>query len=565
MISAPPRTYTADDIIPRPAGGRPAPKHAPAVRRRPPRQPRTPGILVAAMAFSALVALYLALSVHAFVPNSDGATVLLEGAALAKGNWLLHGWILSLDSFWTSDVLFYAGAFSFAGLRPVLMSAVPAFIAALVVVAGILIARDGWRRRSAGTAGAATVVVLLAFPSHAFARFFLSGPLHITTALLALVAFYALRRNTFGWGFLVAIVAIVAGMLGDDLMVAYAVVPIILAGAVGALRRRNWRAGAPAVVAASIGALGAETIQKFSRLIGSFTLNPHHPVASPHQLVTNLHLLPTFEAALLGLQTRLYSNGGDPPLWQAAHLLGALVVVSAVVGAVLRLFGGIWARVPAPVPLRRADWWFDDVLVFACAGPPITFIVLASSSSNDFGRYLAPGVIFAIVLAGRMVARLWTYARSSAVEGVAACALSVIAAYGIISVGLNLTQPIPSNSATQLVAALHARDLTSGVGDYWDASIVTVESQGESTVRPVLSSLSGQLIRYPHQSSAAWYDGKKFQFFVYNATVSYGSVDTATATDTWGPPQRIERVGQYDILTWDHPITVSMTASPSRA
>ena len=53
-----------------------------------------------------LLAWMYAVTVHAnsAAVNSDGATVILQGRAVASGNVLLHGWILSLDSWWTLDV-----------------------------------------------------------------------------------------------------------------------------------------------------------------------------------------------------------------------------------------------------------------------------------------------------------------------------------------------------------------------------------------------------------------------------------------------------------------------------
>src|SRR5580704_13729438 len=47
-------------------------------------------------------------SQHAFLGNSDGATVVLEGQSMSHGNAVLGGWDLSLDSFWSLDVVFYA-------------------------------------------------------------------------------------------------------------------------------------------------------------------------------------------------------------------------------------------------------------------------------------------------------------------------------------------------------------------------------------------------------------------------------------------------------------------------
>lgn len=104
-------------------------------------------------------------SAHALPPNSDGATVLLEVRALARGNLLLHGWRLSLNWFWAVDAPFSALAYLLVGLRPALP--------------------------------------------------------HVVPGLWALLVFWGLRRGRFGWGWVLAMVLFAAGMTGDLMIVAY--------------------------------------------------------------------------------------------------------------------------------------------------------------------------------------------------------------------------------------------------------------------------------------------------------------------------------------------------------
>ena len=76
-------------------------------------------IATVAAAVGLFVLLY-AIGVHAFAPDSDGATVALQGQVMLHGNVLLHRWSLSLDSFWTVDALWYLVAVLFYGLHPAL-------------------------------------------------------------------------------------------------------------------------------------------------------------------------------------------------------------------------------------------------------------------------------------------------------------------------------------------------------------------------------------------------------------------------------------------------------------
>ncbi|HKH88036.1 MAG TPA: hypothetical protein VKA05_04400, partial [Acidimicrobiales bacterium] len=175
-------------------------------------------VLTAILGIVGLVIWLYAASIHANQGDSDGATVVLEGQAILHGHLLLHGWALSLDSFWTVDALVYAVAIAVAGARPSLLYAGPAVIATAVILVGILMAREN-RRGAAAVAGGFTVVALLAFPTHSMASFFLRGPLHVGTALWSLIAFWAMRRGRFGLGWAIAVLMLVLGMLGDLQMV----------------------------------------------------------------------------------------------------------------------------------------------------------------------------------------------------------------------------------------------------------------------------------------------------------------------------------------------------------
>src|ERR1700722_10838730 len=63
------------------------------------RVPFTVGVVL--IGLPALVALFYVASVHSLAGDSDGATVVLEGQAMSGGHVMLHGWALSLDSFWS--------------------------------------------------------------------------------------------------------------------------------------------------------------------------------------------------------------------------------------------------------------------------------------------------------------------------------------------------------------------------------------------------------------------------------------------------------------------------------
>jgi hypothetical protein len=522
------------------------------------------GLMVAFLALC--VSLYL-ISIHAVVANSDSASVALVGQSMAKGNVLLHGWGLSLDSFWTIDTPFYAAAYLFDGLRPSLLYAVPAFIAAIVILVGVLMAGQE-ARGSARIAGSFTVVALLAFPSPALATFFLQGPLHVGTALFALVAFWALRRGRFGWGFGVAVTALTAGMLGDLQMVAYGTGPILLGGICAMLRRRTWRAGVVALSAAATATVLAELVRRIADSVGTFSIGPANPIANFHQMATNVGLLFSYGSELLGIKSTLFGTGGVPRWLLAVHLLGAAVITMCVAAAMARLARGVVLGGPRAETTMDAtesgdaggsqpsSWRLDDMLVIACIASMSTFVVLTTATSQAFTRYLTGSVIFGAVLAGRQVARWWSGTAIARFRRGAVVAAFVVTLALIAGDGYMLSAPEPSQPDASLATWLSAHHLTHGVGDYWSASITTVQSRGVITVRPVQATAGNVIVRYPRESETSWYAEQRFQFLVFNASSIWISVDSSSAVATWGTPAQTYTVGSYRVLVWSHPISV---------
>jgi hypothetical protein len=533
-------------------------------------------VSAAVLSVAALVVWLYASAVHANLGDSDGATVVLEAQAMIHGHLLLQGWALSLDSFWLVDAPVYVVAIAVAGTRESLLFAGPAIIATLVIVMGIVMARED-RRGAAAVAGGFTVVALLAFPTHTMASFFLRGPLHVGTALWALVAFWAIRRGRFGFGWIVAVVFVTAGMLGDFQMVAYGLVPLGLAGLVAMLRQRSWRGGIAQVSAAVASAVIDEVGRKVVKTLGGFTVGATNPLASRHAILTNAKHAITYSLDLIGARgvhvapgsSPLLSDPGVPAWLQDVHIVAAAIMLLAFLAALASLIRGMitgtpqvsTAGVAGASDKAKARWRLDDMLVIATFAPPVVYVGLALTSDPEYTRYLTAGVIFASILAGRVVAQYWPKLRSPwLTRGVAAAGVAATMCFAA-STGYTLAQAEPARPDSQLVAWLETHHLHNGVGDYWSASISTVTSQGDVTIRPVVSDNDGTLRRYLKQSAESWYS-KSFQFFVYDTGLPWGSDNTVSATKTWGAPEHTYSVGPYRVLVWPRPLVLNPNPSP---
>ena len=143
-------------------------------------------------------------------------------------------------------------------------------------------------------------------------------------------------------------------------------------------------------------------------------------------------------------------------------------------------------------------------------------------------------------------------------------AISLVAvAASVIAFGITLAAPMPRQPAAQLDKFLEDRGLVIGIGDYWTASITTVASDGVVTVRPVISTPAGRVVRYQRQSDEAWYTNQPFDFLVYDTSRPWGGVDAISASLTFGRVARTYAVGGYRVLVWRHPLRVSGSSVPT--
>lgn len=518
--------------------------------------------------FVGLVALLYVLSVHAAPSNSDGASVVLEGQSLQAGHLTLAGWRLSFDSFWTVDAPFYAIAVAIFGVRSMLMHLVPAVLAALVITVGAALARSG-RRGWAGWAGALTVVALLAFPSHALASFFLLGPLHVGTSLWCLLAFAALCLVQGRWRIALAACLLAAGLLGDLQTLAFGVAPVFVAGLAASARHRSWRAGAAALLTAAGSLAVAGVVRLVAKAIGTFHI-AHSERAAGRQMIRNVRLEPGYLARLFGVGTRGFGTGGAPAALVVVHVVGLAAVVAAVVAAVGSLVWGAVAGRPAASGVRRrgSGVVLEDVLAVAVLADLVMFVALTLSSTNvTFARYLVPSVIFGAVLAGRWVAALADRRLPSPLRRTGAVAGVAVLACLAIGVGAQIGSPAPAQAQGSLGDFLADHGLYRGIGDYWTSSIITVDTGGQVTVRPVMTDPQGRLEGYDRESESAWYTGRRFQFLIYYVATPTNGVDATSARATFGRPSQTYTMGGYQILVWPHPVEVpaGTSAGPGAA
>jgi hypothetical protein len=120
------------------------------------------------------------------------------------------------------------------------------------------------------------------------------------------------------------------------------------------------------------------------------------------------------------------------------------------------------------------------------------------------------------------------------------------------SLGYAAAQPSVPAANDQLVTFLAEHHLTSGIGGYWESSVVTVGSDGAVTIRAVLP---GTLTPDLWESKGSWYDAgaQPATFLVTDSEPGFFHYwkPAPAALASLGPPARTYHVGPYTIFVWD--------------
>ena len=290
-----------------------------------------------------------------------------------------------------------------------------------------------------------------------------------------------------------------------------------------------------AIAAQGLASLAGHLLQAYLHPV-PYQLAPVHTWAR-HAWVTGKGLLALFGAKPEG-----------PPAAMAFALLH-LAGVALVAWAALRV-------------ARRFLSWPDmisQVLLVAMVLNVVAYVPSTLANATDLNaREFAVVLPFGAVLAGRTLAaglRDSRVGRSSVGRSrrrwVIPALLAVAVGYAA-SLGWAAAQPsVPAMNA-RLVSFLTAHHLTSGIGGYWESSVVTVGSDGAVTIRAVLP---GTLQPDLWEAKSSWYDPgpNRANFLVTSSTPGFFNhwQPSRAALAALGAPVRIYHTGPYTVYVYD--------------
>ena len=544
--------------------------------------------VAAVLAVGLLFVAYLQVS-RTYPENSDESNDLLMAWDMLHGNVLLHGWYLSDVSFITTELPQYLVLERFFGLHTDTAHIAAAMTYTLVVVLAVLLARGRVSQGHASRRESAPRMLLTAAimfaPQLGVGVFVLLLSLgHIGTAVPLMLTWLVIDAVSPGpggsggvdpprsrgvpggrppgpAGTPLAWVPVVVGLLltwvlvADPLALIVGIIPLVAVCAMRAARELSLaqRQGGPgwaraalrarwyelSLAVAAILAYGlASAVSRLLRASGGFVLHPVPYQLAPlhtwpkHAWVTGEGLLALFGAKPQGPAVAL--------AFAVLHLAGVALVA--------------WAM--ARVARHFLSWpdMISQILLVAMVINVVAYVPSTLADATDLNaREFAVVLPFGAVLAGRTLApgllaglRRWHRAVPAAL-----LAGALLAGYGA-SLGYAAAQPSVPPANARLAAFLAAHHLTSGIGGYWESSVVTVGSDGAVTIRAVLP---GTLQPDLWEAKGSWYDSgpNRATFLVTDSAPGFFNhwQPSPAALAALGRPAKTYHVGPYTVYVWN--------------
>jgi hypothetical protein len=516
---------------------------------------------------------------------SDGAGNALQAWDMLHGDLLLHGWWVTDVSFWTTELPEYMLVEAAVGLRPEVVHICAALTYTLLVLFAAWVAR-GRARGADGIVRAVIAAGIMLAPEPGAATWVvLTDPDHIGTGVPLLLLLLVLDRGRARWWAPVAaFVLLTWSSVADPIVLVAGTVPLagvcavrgcaVLVRGRGGFRaalRSVWYEAAMACAAVlSVG--GKHLVNHAIVALGGYRTSP-----APLKLVPLAQVKSNLPYAVRGV---LAIFGADP--WDASgprgqhgllttftivHFVGFGLVVAAVVLALWQLLRTLFRPAPLAAALsstpgggvrpegQNRDGAGDlvaDVLAVAVvinvAAFPVAFRLHNVYTAHELGPVLALGAALAGRMLGGPLVRAWRERRRIVRLAVVPVLAATLACYGAMLAydAIVPGQTPPANAA--LAVWLTDHGLHSGLSGYWEASVVTLETDKAITMGSVALGRDRRLAPWRWEMDMRIFDPADHQAnFVVLAD---DGLSRAEVLRTFGKPARVYQVQGDTVMVW---------------
>ena len=545
------------------------------------RHPRIAWVIGATVAGLALFFCFLRLS-WTYPAGSDGADQALQAWDVLHGNLLLHGWTIADVTYYTTEIPQYMLIELIRGLGADVEHIAAASTYTLLLLAAGLLARG----RSTGREGlirfALAAGIMIAPQFGNATHLLLSQPDHLGTQLPLLLTFLLLDRAPRRWYVPVAVGAILTlVVIADQVAMLTAAVPLAIVCGARALLGVVWHRKSLAsqwyeLSLVAVAVLSYPLAKLAVRLIihlHGFQVLPlatkRTPIADigQHIVLTVDGILNVFGADFLHLSK---SSLLGPSLGGLPMAAGIALAAVHLVGVALAVWGFF----------RAFRYFFDPsdlvspVLATAILINVAAYVLSVVPVTLFDTREIVAVLPFGAVLAGRMVPGTLTRLPRRLKPALALVSVGVLACY-VAGLGYGTAHRSVADPDQAIVPWLEAHHLTTGLGTYFEANLITMDSGGRVAVRTVSWQFTRDVPRR-YESKADWYDPRQsYANFIVTNTADNTQLPNgsprrnsliplpAIAALHAGPPAHVYHYKTFTIMVWNHNLLDDLGKTPS--
>jgi hypothetical protein len=538
-------------------------------------------VIGATVAGLALFFCFLRLS-WTYPAGSDGADQALQAWDVLHGNLLLHGWTIADVTYYTTEIPQYMLIELIRGLGADVEHIAAASTYTLLLLAAGLLARG----RSTGREGlirfALAAGIMIAPQFGNATHLLLSQPDHLGTQLPLLLALLLLDRAPRRWYVPVAVGAILTlVVIADQVAMLTAAVPLAIVCGARALLGVVWHRKSLAsqwyeLSLVAVAVLSYPLAKLAVRLIihlHGFQVLPlatkRTPIADigQHIVLTVDGILNVFGADFLHLSK---SSLLGPSLGGLPMAAGIALAAVHLVGVALAVWGFF----------RAFRYFFDPsdlvspVLATAILINVAAYVLSVVPVTLFDTREIVAVLPFGAVLAGRMVPGTLTRLPRRLKPALALVSVGVLACY-VAGLGYGTAHRSVADPDQAIVPWLEAHHLTTGLGTYFEANLITMDSGGRVAVRTVSWQFTRDVPRR-YESKADWYDPRQsYANFIVTNTADNTQLPNgsprrnsliplpAIAALHAGPPAHVYHYKTFTIMVWNHNLLDDLGKTPS--
>ncbi len=492
--------------------------------------------------FLVVTAFYLGVSLK--IPyNSDQASFLMYTKSILDGNILLKGWSLSTVSYYTTEVPFFIlGLLIFGFTEKVIYIITAINYSALVLLIVYICAFDENGYFSIKKALISfSLTFILAF---IFSRWGLLSPDHLVAYSYIIICFLSIRlieKNGKAIYYGIYAFFLVLTVIGDSFSLYILVVPLIIVSLLNLLREGPKRTFILLLITTCICVLFSKGILKVIEISGGFTV--------PGIGNSELRFV---EFSSLGNSFNLFFYGLLDLF--GVDLFGKAVYSLDTVFGLIHLGGLCLFLLTLYVGIKKIgkQTFESQIMIVAILMNLLEYLFGSVAIDRTTVRYLVPSLLFGIILITSFVNEN-PYVQRKPILLFFSCFVLIVSSFPPIS----FSRPLARTN--KLSSFLLDHHLEYGYAGYWNASIITVHTQGKVSVRPVIAENGWVIQPYHWLSEDSWYQNSA-RFIIIDKDNSF-NISYRSGTNTFGTPDIIYTLDDYTIFVWNRNISSSFSTT----